>query len=572
MSSTGTSTDKSNSISITDDQGNDLATTNQSTDKSNSISITDDQGNDLATTNQSTGETKTMNVDTPATDIHTGLNVPETVLKWADGGREQQRNGTFMNKNKQVDVKIHPVFVDTDNFVSVVKTDDTTHADYMPHLYWENSVFSERYGQKPYPKVENIPLVGVSRAEDNTEFQCTQNMFVCINDIRTLLEQAGKKPEGVFRFCDFYISRAGDNLLFEATINYEDTHFNQQPPSNSIPPLNSNEWNSIKNNRPQLFIVLKALFHKFTGLARCYFKNLIKKHYLLPEIMSYVNNGGRVRIQTDHYIGRPGGGHRLGFHKDSYSCNTFRVALSFRNKKEIFGTEIMQCHTALGLDEPNRCEEVVRFKVPGPFGTLSLNDYFLAHSSPCSISQPGSYLTNPNPVAITAAAYWRGYKTKPITSINVPKRGYTSVGSSGNTPNPQRPEFFRWWFEMIEESHFNEVLVNHQKVFQDTFQFSIPIVALKLGISTVVIEAKNTGDSLRAFGPREIIMSNKSGCTILSDKKCGGRRRPFSKKGSKRKTKRRKRSQKKRRRTKRKTFLRKRSQKKRKRRRRKTLK
>ena len=540
-----------------------------STDESNSISITDDQGNDLAT-----GETKTMTVDTPATDINTGLNVRETELEWAAEGREQQRNGTFMNKNEKVDVKIHPVFVDTDNFVSVVRTDDTTHTDYMSHLYWENSIFSERCGKKPYPRVKNIPLVGVSRAQGNTELQCMNDMFVCINDIRTLLEKAGKKPPDVFRFCDFYISREGNDLLFEATINYQDTHFNQvSSATGKIPPLNSDEWNSIKNNRPQHFNALKAKFHQFKDLAKDYFKNLIKKHYLLPEIMSYVDNGGRVRIQTDHYIGRQGGMGYFGFHKDSYSCNTFRVALAFRNNEEIFGTEIMQCHTALGQEEPNRCEDVVRLKIPGPFGTLSLNDFLLAHSSPCSISQPGPYPTNPNPAAITTAAYWRGYyKAKPITSVNVPERGDKSVGSSGNTPNPQRPEFFRWWFEMIEESHFNEVLVNHKKVFQDRFQFRISIVDLKLDTNTVVIEAKNTGDCLRAFGPRELLMSDKSGCTILSDKKCGGRRRPFSKKGRKRKTKRRKRSQKKRRRTKRKTFLRKRSQKKRKRRRRKTLK
>jgi len=541
-----------------------------STDKSNSISITDDQGNDMATTNQS-GETK-MNVDTTATNINTGLDVLETELEYAAGPREQQRNGTFMNKTEKVAIKIHPVFDDTDNFVSVVRTDDTTHKDYMSHLYWAGPLVGERYGKEPYRRVKNLPLVGVSRAQDTTESQCTNDMFVCIGEIRTLLEQAGKKQPGVFRFCDFYISREGTNLLFEATINFQDTWFDQvSSATGKIPPLYSDEWNSIKKNRPHYFDALKVKFHEFKALAKDYFKNLIKKHYLLPEIMSYVDNGGRVRIQTDHYIGRPGGKGYFGFHKDSYSCNTFRVALAFRNNEEIFGTEIMQCHTALGKEEPNRCEDVVRLKIPAPFGTLSLNDFLLAHSSPCSISQPGPYPTSPTPEAITAAGSWRGYyKAEPPTDANVPKRGDKLVGSR-YTPKTQRPEFFRWWFEMIEESHFNEVLVNHKKVFKDRFQFRISIEDLKLDTNTVVIEAKNVGDALAAFGPKELLMSDESGCSILSNKKCGGRRRPFSKKGRKRKTKRRKRSQKKRR-TKRKTFLRKRSQKKRKRRRRKTLK
>jgi hypothetical protein len=51
----------------------------------------------------------------------------------------------------------------------------------------------------------------------------------------------------------------------------------------------------------------------------------------------------------------------------------------------MYGTEIIQCHSS--ISEP-RCEQVVRLKLP-PHGTISFNDFLLAHSSPSAIQGPG---------------------------------------------------------------------------------------------------------------------------------------------------------------------------------------
>jgi hypothetical protein len=312
---------------------------------------------------------------------------------------------------------------------------------------------------------------------------------------------------------------------------------------------------------------------------------------------------------VDHYTGRESLSQPIfGFHKDTYSCNTFRAVLSFRNNEGMYGAEIMQCHTALGYRESDICDQVLRFKLH-PRATISFNDYLLAHSSPSCIRSPhqsilsehkhdedGKYFTTAGietnsltgeeeavlgvDAPITSAARKRGYKNPGFVGrirADDPQRGTQVVGSNTTgRPRTDRPEFFRLWFEIIQPENFIEfILPSHNKVFASSHAFTVPISELLLDQNTWVVESNNAGNALRALLSKE-----------MRNHRCGGkrsrrRRKTFlrkrsqkQKKRSRRKTFLRKRSQKQKKRSRRKTFLRKRSQKqkKRKRRRRKTLK
>ena len=514
--------------------------------------------------------------------------------------------------------------INSPNFVSVVNTVP----NYMEHLIHGKK--KER--NENYPSLARLPLLGVSTSvstEDQDQFHIEENMFVIMNELRQIFKEHEFQQQKVLRLCDFYISKNPQNtneLLFQVTVNYQDSFAQSYGKGAAIESMNEESWKIIKEKSETLYNSVRSKFTHFVTLARPYFINLIKKHYLLPEIMNYINNVGMVRIQVDHYTGRESLSQPIfGFHKDTYSCNTFRAVLSFRNNEGMYGAEIMQCHTSLGDRESDRCDQVLRFKLH-PRATISFNDYLLAHSSPSCIGSPyqyipaehkyeqdGQYFTTAGrekntitgeeetvlgvDAAITSAAKRRGYKNPGFVArikADDSQRGRQRVGSNTTgRPLTYRPEFFRLWFEIIQPENFTQfILPAHKKVFNEPSSFTVPISELLLDQNTWVVESNNTGNALRALLSKE-----------MSHHRCGGkrarrrrktflrkrsqkqkkrsRRRPRknkkrrkTRKQTKRKTFLRKRSQKQKKRSRRKTFLRKRSQKqkKRKRRRRKTLK
>jgi len=258
--------------------------------------------------------------------------------------------------------------------------------------------------------VEKFPILSMSADSDTTSGgAAAKRMFEIVNNMRSHGPLRGS-PHPVLRLFDIYIKQCGDKdmaFMFVMPFRDEDTVQWLRTREESVQMLDAAFWQALKLSPDLEFF--KRSYKQLVRLMRPYLINLISKHYLLPEILSVCSaapgSAGSclghkhfVRIQFDHYRNRESSKDIFGFHKDTVSCNTFRVALSFQNPVSMYGTEIIQCHSS--ISEPGRCEQVVRLKLP-PYGTISFNDFLLAHSSPSGIQEGKDSVKHPgnDPVA-----------------------------------------------------------------------------------------------------------------------------------------------------------------------------
>jgi hypothetical protein len=441
-----------------------------------------------------------------------------------------------------------------DNFVSVVNIDNRF---YMSQ--------SSAYQTDHLPQV---PLLGVSSDPDNPTYR--SNMFTIMNDIRSSLAEMPESPitnkltqlpwdAGPLRVCDVYISKSSPNQLqFQITMNYRDMYMKAAVESGTatVDSLDIQFWNEIKTanlkdkNGNPFYDWLQQKFLEFTTILQPYIKNLIKKHILLPEILHYTKNNGVIRMQIDHYTSRMSGyKNQFGFHKDTYSCDTFRVALTFQNETPIHGSELIQCSSSMGKFESPRCNRILRFKLP-PRATISFNDFLLAHSSPSCIGSKAQIPALPTHSLINTTRGWEG-KDHGLISAQLrrnmtlgavmgaagahdpaavpflgeiaphvvmgraddPQRGTFDTGLGKGIPATQRPEFLRVWFEIIPVEFYNKAIDAHKSAGLSPPSFIENISDLSPPQDTRVLESNNVSDAM------ELLLSDE-----FKEKRCGGKR------------------------------------------------
>jgi hypothetical protein len=298
--------------------------------------------------------------------------------------REEKRRGKSMLLD----------YVSKTEFVLAVE--DPT--DYMTHIDID-----------PWGDVKKFPILSMSADGDTTSGgAAAERMFEIVNNMRNL-QLAGQRvfsTSPVLRLFDIYIKQCGDkhmNFMFVMPFRDKDTLlWQRRSGAPAVQMLDAAFWQVLKKHGGDQLDLFRSSYKQLVRLMRPYLINLISKHYLLPEILSVCREDKKVgscdghkhfvRIQFDHYQNRESSKGTFGFHKDTVSCNTFRVALSFQNPVSMYGTEIIQCHSS--ISEP-RCEQVVRLKLP-PHGTISFNDFLLAHSSPTVIQDRTGSVNHPS--------------------------------------------------------------------------------------------------------------------------------------------------------------------------------
>ena len=415
----------------------------------------------------------------------------------------------------------------------------------------------EPEGETKTGHLKSLPLLGVSgnrRGQPDYE----KKMFeICNLYLRALIDAPpglALENSGVARLLNIYIE-----LDFEEDLKFYVMHpisekyeelfkkaagFSIQ--SINLKTLNDMLQNPQNYNRPdmlqdfitQIINFFFALVNQDNNVLLNFLKSIIKKHYLLPEIMSYLKQGKIIKISLDNYISRTSQS-ALGMHKDTYSCNTFRALLSFNNPSPMYGTEIIQCHSVLGPDE-NRCEMVFRPELP-PYSTISFNDFLLAHSSPCNLLSDVSavkHKVNSQASVSSHGVTARNLKGTKIshTYLSDKKRGKKTLNWNSfslelpaGQPNSDRPPFIRQWFDVVDRDELEQSIRANSNLQKNStyplaggFSFVINPSELLLSNTVTVIESRNVKQGLEA------LLSND-----LDHLRCGGYIKKYKKKHKK---------------------------------------
>ena len=323
-----------------------------------------------------------------------------------------------------------------------------------------------------------VPLFGLSSIKNNTEsyiLYIRDYIFYTGNFIRNYYNNKFEAPplNNSFRMFDIVISSIDNNkLLFKMFLNYPGTFRersgkqNVRNPFSNMCDLNNNGKINPKN------ILELSIWRKFEDYSIEYVKYLIKKNYLLPQILKIIDNKKLVRISMDNYIRRHTyADDKPRWHRDTDTGLDFALMLSFKNENEIVGTEIYQC-SALQSSKETTCFRIIRPQIPIN-GTIMLSDNNCLHSSPFNLNsgmnaKPDS---NINPNELQNQKMCNNLNASPFQinkmKIAIEERVNSAITGEGDkriSHNTTRPPFLRFLCGMIEEKDKTKISTHHHQI------------------------------------------------------------------------------------------------------------